>query len=254
MPEKIWTLEEIEDDIMTNSSTRVCLMDSKSKKLVAWNSNKTPLNQRWDDVKARLNSKATPDGMFQIHAKHHGHNVEPIVYYYQKGNPAASQALTNPNLSDDYINNLNPEPLFKFDQNHTVTNADHLTLHKEFFEVKTENEYLKKRIEELEENIDQLNVIIDEKEDDDENGFLSDSKNWLSDIAAQAFPLIQEAITLRKQKMGLEAMRLDPSLIPSNTKQHENEHFENDYNNREFVPEDYSNYSQNQNQGENEDF
>lgn len=199
---KLMSIEEIKKDVLNSEYKSVGLFDKNGKKLIPFNSKSVSLNNRLDEIVKRLNSKGTPDDIYQIHAKHYGQNIEPSVYYVQKGE---LETLAEYPTETKTIEIIEKEPINQLpNPNSFITIQQHNDLYLENMRLQMENERLNNEL-------DRLNDIVEELEENQQKpGMLADgTKEFLSTTMETLTPIIDKVLQQQDIKMKLRFMELE---------------------------------------------
>lgn len=215
---KLMSFEDARRDIEKAEHKRVALFDKNGKKLVAWNSRSTPIEVRINEIQKRLESETTPTGVYQIHAKHFGRDVEPAIYYVHVGEQAEALAdieIKTKSVEIEQPNENLPASIQKGQPTWEMYN--------ELFREKIELDYrireLEKEVEDLEEDIvdleDQVHDLTAEA-DAAPQGFLSDpnAQSFVQQSVQSLIPIADQYFEMQNKKLALEAMRINGAVPP----------------------------------------
>lgn len=206
MNKQVLTFPEIEADIQNSAYKRVALFDVNGQKLVTFNSTSVPLVTRLSEVKKRLGSRATPDGIYQVHAKHWGKNAVANIYYVVKGDE--DTALAGIEIDK-------PKEVTVI-QKETANIPVNSVSFDEYRKVVEENNKLQYDIRSLNDTIDNLNTYVAELENEEpeQKGLLSDNtKEFLSTSIENVIPLIDRYMDQRDVQQKIELIKVTGGQI-----------------------------------------
>ena len=194
------TFDQAQKDIVESEHKRVALFDKNGQQIVPFNSKSVPLEKRLNEIRKRLDSKSTPPGVYQVHAKHYGQKAVPAIYYVSSGDlQAAAESIE--------FNNTKPQEILVQDllPAGTVT-ADQ---YNELYRQKLELEF---RIRELEKEKEELELLVAEieAEEPEQSGFgLSDNtQQFIKGSLEQVIPLLDKMLQQRDTKLQIEALQV----------------------------------------------
>lgn len=201
---EVLTFDEVMTDVKSSEHKRCSLMDKNGNTIVPFNSQKVKIDQRLAEIEARFNSRTTPDGIYQIHAKHYGQKAVPAIYYVCKGEMQKGLA----DISIENVETVETETIktevIGFTQDE----------YNELFRQNMQNEFL---IERQQLEIDLLKSDISEliEAEPESKGFLSDdTQKFVTGLLDNAIPLIDKLLDQRDTKLKLRALELAQAHNP----------------------------------------
>jgi len=191
------TWQEVHDDIIASEHKRVSLKDINGKEIVPFNNTKHKIDVRLKEIAARVNSSVTPDGVYQVHAKHYGSRAVAAIYYLCKGDQEEGLAdiqVTTHEEVEQMITGHEPK---------AFTQAEYNDLYRRHMHQEFEIERLEMKIDQLEQDLDILDT------DPRSGGLLSDSnKEFFGTIMDNVIPLTEELLKQRGDKIQLQALEI----------------------------------------------
>lgn len=197
---KIMTYEDVKKDIEDSEYKRVALFNKHGENLVPWNSKNITITRRLTEVRGRLQSKATDDGVYQIHAKHHGAKAVPSVYYVQVG-----EGLADIEIHDPKEVNVIETKEIEYAKSGFVS----MDTHNELFKKNLELEFKIRELEAENKNLnDELDDMVNE-EPEQKEGFLSDNTTTFLKQSFENFtPLIEKYMEQRDKRLQLDYLKV----------------------------------------------
>lgn len=202
MNKTLMELGDIQEDILQSDYKRAALYDVHGENLVPFNSKSVPLEKRLSEIEKRLKSRGTPDGLYQIKAKHWGNKAVANIYYYSKGDPDKTLSEIEVDKVDkiEVIEKASPTL-----PNGTISFDEHQKVLRE----KLELEY---KVKGLEDEIDKLNQYIEEletEEPESSGGLLSDNtQKFISSSLEQVMPIVDKMLEQRDLKLKLDLLKM----------------------------------------------
>lgn len=188
-----YTFDEAKKTIIDGDYKRIAFFDAENEKLIGYNNQRTPLEEKLTQIEKRLASPGLPDGYYYIMAKHDTKSKGDKLHI-QKGDtmsepapePARKQDEVKPAISISEIIQLHGENA------RLSAQIDRLTEKNE--ELQLENEQLNEQITELEEQAEQL--AENDNGEKENNGH-----KWLEQLMEGAIPVIDRVLDVQEKKI-----------------------------------------------------
>jgi len=206
MAEKIFTVQELKKVAKDQGYKRVGLFSISGDKLLAFNSTREEIADRFKKIETKLKGPAIDEGYYIIEMRtSFGNSVTPDKFVIRKGNPKGDpEALIVESIS---------EPAAKKGENpHILTYESALKFETEILQLKAENTALKKEVTDLEECLEELNELGDEEE--------NPIGNWIQSTTDQLMPAFDRFMKLKERSMNVEEMKMAYAHMDPNDPRH----------------------------------
>lgn len=187
-------IKEIPKIIKEVGYKAISLYNQKDEVIVPYNSVRIPIEERLEQIKRALASRARKDGIYIIRCRHSANSTsKPDEYYIQKGN--------NHSITDSQMNTI----LIEKGMSETIDYAEAIRLTRESAEYKAQNEFLQHQNEMLQKKIDDLESIIEEYEKEDLSESSENPANWINSLSE----IIGTAVNVFDRHFELKERQLD---------------------------------------------
>lgn len=220
-----YSLSEIKKLADNPAYKHISLVNAQGDTLISYNALLKDKKNKISEVESRLKSDGTQDGLYIVLAKSSARkSVQPDQYPYLKGDKTNAPQLSEPLL-------IKPEPQKEVE--HVLTYKGALELEKEKNRLELENsqlresnEFLKKRISELESEL----MDLEEEEEEEESDGLSEAAKpggFLSQMLPGILAVANEHFSIEREKLKLKEKQLlsseNKKVFPQQAQRSDNE-------------------------------
>lgn len=187
---KLFSIEQVKEIQNKQNYRYLGLFDQSGRAIIPFNTNKGNPTERLREIETRLLSEALNDGYYFVKGKNViSKNGATDDFCIRKGEMLA-EATAPPVIIEKQ--NFQPEVL---------TYEGALKLQVELERLKLENQNLKNRIQDLEDQIAENDNLSEEAAQ-------SSTSSWLEQLTQLAVPMLDKHFALKEQQLALKAMEL----------------------------------------------
>jgi hypothetical protein len=185
----VYKIEDLEK-IQSEQNYKYCGLFSESgSQIIPFNSNKIPAADRLSQICIRLKSNGLKNGFYIVKCKNSlKGNVEPDQYIIQKGEQLSEPA---------------PREIVK-----EITVTPEILTYQSALKLQVDNERLKLKIQNLEQQIIALETEIEEKQTLSEEEEPNAAQSWIENILQIGAPLLDKHFQLRQQALQIKAAEI----------------------------------------------
>jgi len=197
---KTYTFEEFQDVQKKQKHPHLGLYNVDGSRVVAYNPNGKPVNDKIQEIKRMLCNPQLPDGVYYIKAKASLHpKGATIDYPIIKGD---GQDITIQNLAED-VQPLNGDSFDKF--NPSVTGfKEVLELRVENEKLKIQNKQYKEEIQELQNEIDELTTDAEQFQLNEKPSMMESLQEFIPTVLQMVSPTIDKHYELKERAIRLQ--------------------------------------------------
>lgn len=200
---KTYNEKEIENEIIAQQYKYIALFDSNDRVLIPYNNTQIKPEIRLKEILTRLKSKTLTDGFYKVMAKNSVQkNIVPDVYLYAKGNTAN----LNESAKQEIIYIDRPNQNVGMDSVISYTKA--LELNTLIARLELENTQLKREIDNLQTECDELRNNEVQNLADEKPTMLENAKNFLSEILTSGAPLLDKYFEQKDRALQIKEQQL----------------------------------------------
>jgi hypothetical protein len=200
---KTYNEKEIQNEILAQQYKYIALFDSNDRVLIPYNNTQIKPSVRLNEVLTRLKSKTLTDGFYKVMAKNSVQKtIVPDVYLYAKGNTAN----LNESTKQEIIYMDRPNQNVGMDSVISYTKA--LELNTLIARLELENAQLKREIDDLQTECDELRSNEVQNLADEKPTMLENAKSFLSEILTSGAPLIDKYFEQKDRALAIKESQL----------------------------------------------